>query len=62
MLLNVPIITWVFAGVLLAVVYILMSLRREGPSEIGLVPETCFIAQADRRQHDRLPGRGGLPG
>ncbi len=37
MLLNVPIITWVFAGVLLAVVYILMSLRRVGPSEIGLV-------------------------
>ena len=37
MLLNVPIATWVFAGVLLAVVYILMSMRRVGPSEIGLV-------------------------
>ena len=34
MLLNVPIATWVLAGVLLAVVYILMSMRRLGPSEI----------------------------
>jgi uncharacterized membrane protein YqiK len=37
MLLNIPILTWVFVGILLAVVYIMMSFRRVGPAEVGLV-------------------------
>ena len=37
MLLNIPILTWVLAGILLAVVYTLMSFRRVGPAEVGLV-------------------------
>lgn len=37
MLLSIPILTWVFLGILLAVVYIMMSFRRVGPAEVGLV-------------------------
>jgi uncharacterized membrane protein YqiK len=37
MLLNIPILTWALVGILLAVVYILMSYRRVGPAEVGLV-------------------------
>src|SRR5580700_8244175 len=37
MLLNIPILTWVFVGILLAVVYVMMSFRRVGPAEVGLV-------------------------
>src|ERR1700683_2024593 len=37
MLLNISILTWVFVGILLAVVYVMMSFRRVGPAEVGLV-------------------------
>jgi uncharacterized membrane protein YqiK len=37
MLLNIPILTWVLVGVLLVVVYMMMSFRRVGPAEVGLV-------------------------
>lgn len=37
MLLSLPSSTWAFVGVLLAVFYILMSIRRVGPAEVGLV-------------------------
>jgi uncharacterized membrane protein YqiK len=34
---NISILVWVVAGVLLVALYILMSIRRVGPSEVGLV-------------------------
>jgi hypothetical protein len=37
MLLSLPISTWAFVGILLAVFYILISIRRVGPAEVGLV-------------------------
>jgi len=37
MLLSLSISTWVFVGILLAAFYISMSIRRVGPSEVGLV-------------------------
>jgi uncharacterized membrane protein YqiK len=37
MLLNIPILTWVFVGILLVIGYIMMSFRRVGPAEVGLV-------------------------
>lgn len=37
MLLNIPIVTWVLVGILFVVLYIIMSYRRVGPAEVGLV-------------------------
>jgi uncharacterized membrane protein YqiK len=37
MLLGVSIFTWILLGTLLALFYILMSIRRVGPAEVGLV-------------------------
>ena len=37
MLLSVPIVTWVFVGILFVLFYIMMSFRRVGPAEVGLV-------------------------
>jgi hypothetical protein len=37
MLLSVPIVTWVFVGILFVLFYIMMSYRRVGPAEVGLV-------------------------
>jgi uncharacterized membrane protein YqiK len=37
MILGTPISHWVYLGILLALFYILMSIRRVGPSEVGLV-------------------------
>jgi uncharacterized membrane protein YqiK len=37
MLLNVPVLTWVLVGILLVAGYIMMSFRRVGPAEVGLV-------------------------
>src|SRR5690348_425822 len=37
MLFGVPYVTWVLAGVLIVLAYIVLSTRRIGPSEVGLV-------------------------
>ena len=37
MLLGIPIVTWVLVAVLFVVLYIMMSYRRVGPAEVGLV-------------------------
>jgi uncharacterized membrane protein YqiK len=37
MLLNIPIVTWVLVGIVFVVFYIMMSFRRVGPAEVGLV-------------------------
>jgi SPFH domain / Band 7 family len=37
MLLGIPVVAWILVGVVLVVVYILASIRRIGPSEVGLV-------------------------
>src|SRR5208282_184696 len=37
MLLGVPVVTWIFVGIVLIAVYILLSFHRVGPSEVGLV-------------------------
>lgn len=37
MFLNLPIYLWVYLGVFLLLFYVLMSVRRVGPSEVGLV-------------------------
>src|SRR5271168_2470266 len=37
MLPNVPIVAWVFVGILFVLFYLIMSSRRVGPAEVGLV-------------------------
>jgi len=37
MLSGIPFATWIFAAVFLIVIYVLMSFRRVGPTEVGLV-------------------------
>jgi hypothetical protein len=37
MLLGIPIVTWVLVGILFVLFYIIMSSRRVGPAEVGLV-------------------------
>jgi hypothetical protein len=37
MLLGIPVVTWVFVGIVLIVAYVLLSFHRVGPSEVGLV-------------------------
>jgi hypothetical protein len=37
MLSGIPFTTWIFAAVFLIVIYVLMSFRRVGPTEVGLV-------------------------
>lgn len=37
MLLGVPVVTWIFAGLVLIIAYALLSFHRVGPSEVGLV-------------------------
>ena len=37
MLLGFPVPAWIGAGIFLAAFYILMSIRRVGPAEVGLV-------------------------
>ena len=37
MLAGIPFTTWIFAAVFLIVIYVLMSFRRVGPTEVGLV-------------------------
>lgn len=37
MLLGVPVVTWMFVGIVFAVAYVFLSFHRVGPAELGLV-------------------------
>ena len=37
MLLGIPVVTWIFVGIVAIAAYVLMSFHRVGPSEVGLV-------------------------